>query len=64
MVADSSALILLAKCGLLEIVCDLFEVIVPPVVTAEVASRDLVRKYPDASLISDLISKDTRRAFE
>jgi predicted nucleic acid-binding protein len=57
MVADSSALILLAKCELLEIVCNLFEVIAPSTVIAEVASDDLVRKYPDAALVSDLISK-------
>jgi len=57
MVADSSALILLAKCGLLEIVCNLFEIIVPKAVNIEVASEDLVKNYPDAALISDLISK-------
>ena len=57
MVADSSALILLAKCSLLEIVCDLFELIVPEAVNIEVASEDLIRKYPDAVLISDLTSK-------
>jgi predicted nucleic acid-binding protein len=57
MIADSSALILLAKCSLLEIVCNLFDVIVPKSVTTEVASEDLVRSYPDAALISDLISR-------
>ncbi len=56
-VADSSALILLAKCSLLEIVCDLFDVIVPNAVYLEVASEDLVKNYPDAALISDLKSK-------
>ena len=56
-VADSSALILLAKCSLLEIVCDLFDVIVPKSVSIEVASEDLVKNYPDAALISDLMSK-------
>jgi predicted nucleic acid-binding protein len=59
MVADSSALILLAKCNLLEIVCDLFEVIVPKAVKIEVASEDLVKNYPDAALISALTSKGT-----
>jgi predicted nucleic acid-binding protein len=56
MIADSSSLILMAKCSLLEIVCGLFELIVPAGAAAEVASGDLVRKYPDAALISDLIS--------
>jgi len=57
MVADSSALILLAKSNLLEIVCDLFDVIVPKAVSIEVASEDLVKNYPDAALISDLTAK-------
>jgi predicted nucleic acid-binding protein len=57
LVADSSALILLAKCGLLETVGDVFEITVSPAVRAEVASESLVRSYPDALLISDLVSK-------
>jgi len=57
MVADSSALILLAKCGLLEIVCDFFDVIVPAAVINEVASEKLVKNYPDAALISALTSE-------
>jgi predicted nucleic acid-binding protein len=57
LVADSSALILLAKCGLLESVCDLFEMTVSPVVNVEVASESLVKRYPDALLIADLVSK-------
>ena len=56
-VADSSALILLAKCSLLEIVCGLFDVIVPNAVILEVASEDLIKNYPDAALISELTSK-------
>ena len=55
-VADSSALILLAKCTLLDITCDLFDIVVPKTVKAEVASEHLVKNYPDAALISDLIS--------
>ena len=57
MVADSSALILLAKCGLLEIVCDFFDVFVPAAVNLEVASEKLVKNYPDAALISVLTKK-------
>ena len=56
-VADSSSLILLAKCSLLKIVCDLFDVIMPKAVSIEVASEDLVKTYPDSALISELISK-------
>jgi predicted nucleic acid-binding protein len=47
----------LAKCSLLEIVCDLFDVIMPMAVSIEVASEDLVKTYPDAALISELTSK-------
>ena len=57
MVVDSSTIILLAKCSLLQIVCDLFDVIVPKAVNVEVASEDLVKNYPDAALISGLTSK-------
>jgi predicted nucleic acid-binding protein len=57
MVCDSSALILLAKCSLLETVCDFFELVIPSTVIAEVATEDLVRTHPDAALISDLISQ-------
>jgi predicted nucleic acid-binding protein len=57
MVADNSALILLAKCNLLEIACGLFDVIVPKAVIIEVASENLIKSYPDAALISGLISK-------
>jgi predicted nucleic acid-binding protein len=59
MVADSSALILLAKCSLLEIACELFDVIVPDTVIIEVASEKLVKNYPDAALISGLASNGT-----
>lgn len=57
MVADSSALILLAKCDLLEIVCRLYSVIIPTAVSNEVASEELVSSYPDAAFISNLIQE-------
>ncbi len=56
-VADSTALILLSKCGLLEILCARFELIVPQSVIDETASEELVKNYPDASLIRDLFDK-------
>ena len=56
-VVDSSALILLAKCGLMGIMCELFEVKVPSSVMAEVASKEMITRYPDAALIKDLTSK-------
>lgn len=58
MIVDSSSLILLAKCGLLELVCKRFRLFVPLAVVNEVASERLVKMYPDAALISELITKD------
>lgn len=55
--ADSSTLVLLAKCGVLEIVCELFKVIIAPSVGDEVAGETMMRRYPDAALIFNLISK-------
>jgi predicted nucleic acid-binding protein len=57
LIADSSSLILMAKCGLLEIIRDLFEVIIPSGVNMEVASENLRKVYPDAALVSELIGK-------
>jgi len=56
-VADSSSLILLAKCSLITNFCDQFPVIVPSSFIVEVASDELIRRYPDASLISELVSR-------
>jgi predicted nucleic acid-binding protein len=56
LIADSSSLILLAKCGLLERLSERCELVVPLTVVNEVASEDLVRMYPDAALIAELIS--------
>ena len=56
-IVDSSALILLAKCGLLRIICDLFEVIAPSSVMGEVASKEMITRYPDTALINDLASE-------
>ena len=56
-VADSSSIILLAKCSLLKIFCEFFDVLVPTVVSSEVASKELAKIYPDAASIAELISK-------
>ena len=56
-VADSSALILLAKCSFIKKLCDFYEVIAPSSVIAEVASVEMIKNFPDASLIANLISK-------
>jgi len=56
-VADSSALILLLKCSLIQMFCELFDVVVPEAVYTEVASEDLIKNYPDAALIAELTAK-------
>jgi predicted nucleic acid-binding protein len=60
-VTDSSALILLARCTLLEIACEMFEISAPSAVVSKVASATMVKKYPDGALISGLISKGAIR---
>ncbi len=55
-VADSSALILLAKCSLLKVLCSSYKVLAPSSVIAEAASKELIGKYPDAVVIADLVS--------
>lgn len=62
-VVDSSTLILLSKCSLLQKFCDVFKVITTETVKNEVASSDLVQKYPDAALLADLISKEVIQVF-
>ena len=57
LVLDSSAVILLSKCGLLETACEAFELFVPPTVVSETASKELSKKYPDAAFVLDLLSK-------
>jgi predicted nucleic acid-binding protein len=57
LVLDSSAVILLTKCGLLETACAAFELFVPPSVVSETASKELSKKYPDAAFVLDLISR-------
>jgi len=57
-VADSTSLILLAKCSLLEIVCTLFEIIVPSKVIDETATEELSVNYPDSIIIRELISNE------
>ena len=60
-VLDSSAIILLSKCGLLETVCASFELVAPPSVVQETASKDLAGKYPDAAFVRDLVNRGLLR---
>ncbi len=56
-VADSSSLILLAKCTLLETLSGLFPILVPQGVMNEVIGPKLLKKYPDARIIYQLVSQ-------
>ncbi len=56
-VVDSTVLFLLAKCGILESFCSRFKIIAPRFVINETASLDLAKKYTDASLIHDLVTR-------
>lgn len=53
-VADSCALILLAKSGLLKALTGFRRVIVPAAVFEEVVNQDTIEKFPDAKSISDM----------
>jgi predicted nucleic acid-binding protein len=57
LVLDSSAIILLSKCGLLETTCVSFELVVPETVVQETASKELAGKYADAAFIRDLLDR-------
>jgi predicted nucleic acid-binding protein len=56
-VADSCALILLAKSGLLKALTEFRRVIVPAAVFEEVVNQDTVEKFPDAKSISIMTSR-------
>jgi len=56
-VADSCALILLAKSGLLKSLTEFRRVIVPAAVFEEVVNQDTIDKFPDAKSISVMTSR-------
>jgi predicted nucleic acid-binding protein len=56
-VADSCALILLAKSGLLKALTEFRRVIVPAAVFEEVVNQNTIKKFPDAESISGMASR-------
>lgn len=56
-VLDSSAVILLSKCGLLEKARSSFEWVAPASIIQETASKELAGKYPDAAFVRELVSR-------
>jgi predicted nucleic acid-binding protein len=57
-VTDSSALILLSKCGLIKKLCHSLDVLSPSSVISEVASDETVEIYPDAAIVAELVSNN------
>lgn len=55
-VADSSSLILLTKCNLLEILIKLFPVLIPEAVLNEVVNRDTLERFTDAKKIAGIVT--------
>ncbi|MBT9171012.1 MAG: hypothetical protein DDT18_01369 [Actinobacteria bacterium] len=55
-VVDSCSLILLSKCSLLETLAESFPLVIPKEVFHEVVNKDTLTKYPDAGVISNLVS--------
>jgi predicted nucleic acid-binding protein len=62
-VADASSLILLAKCGLLRSYVGQVELLAAARVVQEAASSSLQQTYPDAALISELVSEGLVRVL-
>ena len=56
-VANSSSLILLTKCDLIEIVAEKYQVIIPDEVYRECVNEDTLKRFPDASTIDALVSQ-------
>lgn len=54
-VVDASSLILLGKCGLIEIFSNAFKLVIPKKVFNEVVNEEALKNYPEAKVISDLV---------
>lgn len=55
LVLDASSLILLGRCGLPEVLSQVFSVIIPRGVLNEVVNEESLKQYPDANIISELV---------
>ena len=53
LVTDSSALILLSKCNLIEKLCNSYEVFAPSSVISEVASGEIIETYINDNCLTD-----------
>jgi predicted nucleic acid-binding protein len=55
LVMDASSLILLGKCNLVEALSKTFKVVIPKKVLDEVVNEEILRQYPDANIIGELV---------
>jgi len=55
LIMDASSLILLGRCALIEVLSQVFSVIVPQGVLSEVVNEETLKQYPDANIISELV---------
>jgi len=55
LIMDASSLILLGRCSLIEVLSQVFSVIIPQGVFNEVVNEETLRQYTDANIISELV---------
>jgi len=55
LVMDASSLILLGKCNLVQVLSKTFKVVIPRKVLDEVVNEEILRQYPDANIIRELV---------
>jgi len=63
-IADSSSLILLTKCNLLELLVTLFPVLIPEAVLNEVVNSDTMTRFADAKKISQIVAEKKVRVVK
>jgi predicted nucleic acid-binding protein len=60
---DASSLILLGRCGLIEVVSQVVSIILPRGVFNEVVNEETLKQYPDANIISGLVKSRKIEVF-
>lgn len=63
LIMDASSLILLGRCGLIEVLSKVFSVIIPRGVLNEVVNEGTLKQYPDANIISELVKNRKIEVF-
>lgn len=54
-IADSCTLILLAKCSILDAFAEIVPVVIPDAVFREVVNKNLIKRFADSKIISDIV---------